>query len=499
MIVGELKSKIDSIWDVIWTGGITNPISAIEQITYLMFIKLLDDNQQKDEAKANSLGIPLNDKVFKDGVWSISNASQNIEIEYENLRWRTFHNFEPEKMYDTISNYVFPFIKTLGGSTFGKYMENAIFMIPTPFVLSKIVDGIDGMDMNNKDIMGDVYEYLLSKIASSGQNGQFRTPRHIINMIVELMQPTIDDNVLDPAMGSAGFLLSAINYVKEHQPDELLIPEKRGYFSNNLVTGFDTDQSMLRIGAMNLMLHGVNNPRIKYQDSLSKDNDERNAYSLIMANPPFTGSLFLDHVSDDLLTVANTKKTELLFVTLFMKMLKLGGRCASIVPDGVLFGNSNAHKAIKKELVENQKLIAIISMPKGVFEPYAGVSTAVLIFTRTDSGGTDKVWFYDMRADGFSLDKKRTKVSKNDIPDIIERFRNLNDELERERTDQSFYVSKEEIVKNDYDLSFNTYSKTKYEKIDYLPTDEMIKSIEELEKEASTAISELKTLLKESK
>ena len=497
MIVGELKSKIDSIWDVIWTGGITNPISAIEQITYLMFIKLLDDNQQKDEAKANSLGIPLNDKVFKDGVWSISNASQNIEIEYENLRWRTFHNFEPEKMYDTISNYVFPFIKTLGGSTFGKYMENAIFMIPTPFVLSKIVDGIDGMDMNNKDIMGDVYEYLLSKIASSGQNGQFRTPRHIINMIVELMQPTIDDNVLDPAMGSAGFLLSAINYVKEYQPDELLIPEKREYFSNNLVTGFDTDQSMLRIGAMNLMLHGVNNPRIKYQDSLSKDNDERNAYSLIMANPPFTGSLFLDHVSDDLLAVSNTKKTELLFVALFTKMLKLGGRCASIVPDGVLFGNSNAHKAIRKELVENQKLIAVISMPSGVFKPYAGVSTAVLIFTRTDNGGTDKIWFYDMKADGFSLDDKRAAVKENDIPDIIERFHNLNNEEDRKRTDQSFFVSKEEIAKNGYDLSINEYKEVEYEKIKYPPTSEMLADIEKLDQEVAENLAELKKLLNE--
>lgn len=497
MIVGELKSKIDSIWDVIWTGGITNPISAIEQITYLMFIKLLDDNQQKDEAKANSLGIPLNDKVFKDGVWSISNASQNIEIEYENLRWRTFHNFEPEKMYDTISNYVFPFIKTLGGSTFGKYMENAIFMIPTPFVLSKIVDSIDGMDMNNKDIMGDVYEYLLSKIASSGQNGQFRTPRHIINMIVELMQPTIDDNVLDPAMGSAGFLLSTINYVKEHQPDELLIPEKREYFSNELVTGFDTDQSMLRIGAMNLMLHGVNNPRIKYQDSLSKDNDERNAYSLIMANPPFTGSLFLDHVSDDLLAVSNTKKTELLFVALFTRMLKLGGRCASIVPDGVLFGNSNAHKAIRKELVENQKLVAIISMPSGVFKPYAGVSTAVLLFTRTDNGGTDKVWFYNMESDGFSLDDKRAKVPENDILDVIERFHNLKNETERNRTDKSFFVPKEEIVENNYDFSFKTYKKVEYEKVKYPPTSDILTSIEELNDNIVKNFRELKQLMAE--
>ena len=325
MIVGDLRNKVDSIWNTIWTGGITNPITAVEQITYLMFIKLLDDNQQKDESKANSLGIRLERKIFGEGICVIS-ENPHLEANYEDMRWHVFHNFDPETMFRTVRDYVFPFIKTIGDSTFSKYMNSATFLIPTPLVLSKIVDGIDAMDMNNKDIMGDVYEYLLSKISVSGKNGQFRTPRHIINMIVELMQPTLNDNVLDPAMGSAGFLLSSIRYVGEHQEDDLMVPEKRDYYRSKLVTGFDTDQSMLRIGAMNLMLHGVDSPNIKYQDSLSNDNIEREAYSMIMANPPFAGSLFPDQVSKDLLSLANTKKTELLFVALFIEMLKIGGR-----------------------------------------------------------------------------------------------------------------------------------------------------------------------------
>ena len=496
MIVGDLRNKVDSIWNTIWTGGITNPITAVEQITYLMFIKLIDDNQQKDESKANSLGIRLERKIFGEGVCVIS-ENPHLEVNYEDMRWHVFHNFDPETMFRTVRDYIFPFIKTIGDSTFSKYMDNATFLIPTPLVLSKIVDGIDAMDMNNKDIMGDVYEYLLSKIAASGKNGQFRTPRHIINMIIELMQPTLNDNVLDPAMGSAGFLLSSIRYVGEHQKDDLMVPEKRDYYRSKLVTGFDTDQSMLRIGAMNLMLHGVDSPNIKYQDSLSNDNTEREAYSMIMANPPFAGSLFSDQVSKDLLSLANTKKTELLFVALFIEMLKVGGRCASIVPDGVLFGSSNAHKSLRKELVENQKLIAVISMPSGVFKPYAGVSTAILIFTKTNTGGTDKVWFYDMKADGFSLDDKRASVKENDIPDIIERFHNLNSEEDRKRTDQSFFVPKEEITKNGYDLSINKYKEIEYDPVEYPPTSEILADIEKLDQEVAENLAELKKLLNE--
>lgn len=498
MITGELKNKVDSIWDTIWTGGITSPITVLEQITYLMFMKLLDDNQLKQEANANALGVALKNKVFKEGICVIS-ENPHIETDYSNLRWSNFHNFEPTAMLSNIQNYVFPFIKQIGDgkdTAFSRYMKDTVFLIPTAKVLAKVVDGIDAMDMNNKDIMGDVYEYLLGKIAAAGDNGQFRTPRHIINMIVELMEPTLKDHVLDPAMGSAGFLLSAATYVSEHQKAELMKTDNQKYYKTEMFSGFDTDQSMLRIGAMNMMLHGVEDPHINYQDSLSSENIERDKYSLIMANPPFTGSVFQEEISKDIIALCNTKKTELLFVALFTKMLKVGGRCASIVPDGVLFGSSKAHKELRKEIVENQKLTAVISMPSGVFKPYAGVSTAILIFTKTNAGGTDKVWFYDMKADGYSLDDKRSPINDNDIPDIIARFHNLDSEATRERTEQSFFVNKEEIVANDYDLSINKYKKVEYEAIEYPPTEEILAKIDSIEKEIQVELAALKELLK---
>lgn len=498
MITGELKSKVDSIWDTIWTGGITSPITVVEQITYLMFMKLLDDNQLKAESNANILGVQLKNKLFKDGICVIS-ENPRVETDYKNLRWNIFHNFEPEKMLSNIQTYVFPFIKTIGGdgkdTAFSRYMKDTVFLIPTAKVLAKVVDGIDDMDMNNKDIMGDIYEYLLGKIAAAGENGQFRTPRHIINMIVQLMKPTLKDKILDPAMGSAGFLLSSANYVSEYQGKELMKTDNLKYYKGDMFSGFDTDQSMLRIGAMNMMLHGVEDPNIKYQDSLSGANTERNAYSLIMANPPFTGSVFQEEISKDLLALCKTKKTELLFMALFIKMLKIGGRCASIVPDGVLFGGSTAHKALRKELVENQHLRAVISMPSGVFKPYAGVSTAVLVFTKTNAGGTDKVWFYDMKADGFSLDDKRNPIDKNDIPDVIERFNNLDKEDSRERTEQSFFVPKEEIAENNYDLSINKYKKVEYKPVEYPPTSEILAEIENLNKQVEQETAELRKLL----
>ena len=499
MITGEMKSKVDSIWDTIWTGGITSPVTVLEQITYLMFMKLLDDNQLKAEANANILGVPLKNKVFKEGICVIS-ENPHVETDYKNLRWNVFHNFEPGEMLTNMQQYVFPFIKTIGegkDTAFSRYMKDTVFLIPTAKVLAKVVDGIDAMDMNNKDIMGDVYEYLLGKIAAAGENGQFRTPRHIINMIVELMKPTLNDKILDPAMGSAGFLLSSAAYVGEHQKKELMNNDNLKYFKNDMFSGFDTDQSMLRIGAMNMMLHGVENPHITYQDSLSGENTERNAYSLIMANPPFTGSVFQEEISKDLLALCKTKKTELLFMALFTKMLKVGGRCASIVPDGVLFGSSKAHKAIREELVENQQLIAVISMPSGVFKPYAGVSTAVLIFTKTDAGGTKDVWFYDMKADGYSLDEKRSPINDCDIPDIIERFNNLDNEVERKRTEQSFFVSAEEIRENGYDLSINKYKEIEYIPVEYPPTSEILDEIERLNAEIEKETKELRKLLSE--
>lgn len=497
MITGELKNKVDSIWDTIWTGGITSPITVLEQVTYLMFMKLLDDNQLKAEAGANALGIQLKKKVFGEGICVIS-ENPRVETEYRNLRWNVFHNFEPGAMFSNVQNYVFPFIKQIGDgkdTAFSRYMKDTVFLIPTPKVLAKVVDGIDAMDMNNKDIMGDVYEYLLGKIAAAGENGQFRTPRHIIRMMVELMKPTLEDKILDPAMGSAGFLLESSNYVARHYSKELMRADKAEYFKTRMFAGFDTDQSMLRIGAMNMMLHGVEDPNIKYQDSLSGDNNERGCYSLIMANPPFTGSVFQEEISKDLLALCKTKKTELLFLALFTKMLETSGRCASIVPDGVLFGSSAAHKAIRKELVEKQKLTAVISMPSGVFKPYAGVSTAILIFTKTNAGGTDKVWFYDMTADGYSLDDKRSPIAENDIPDIIERFNNLEAEENRERTEKSFFVDKQEIVDNDYDLSINKYKKVEYVAIEYPSSEEIIADLDELEMQIGSEMEELKKLL----
>ena len=497
MITGEMKNKVDSIWDTIWTGGITSPITVLEQITYLMFMKLLDDNQLKAEANASVLGVPLKNKVFKEGVCVIS-ENPRVETDYRNLRWNVSHKFEPGEMLSNVQNYVFPFIKTIGegkDTAFSRYMKDTVFLIPTAKVLAKVVDGIDAMDMNNKDIMGDVYEYLLGKIAAAGENGQFRTPRHIINMIVELMRPTLDDKILDPAMGSAGFLLSSAAYVSDHQKKELMNAENMKYYKSSMFSGFDTDQSMLRIGAMNMMLHGVEDPAIKYQDSLSGENTERGEYSLIMANPPFTGSVFQEEISKDLLALCKTKKTELLFVALFIKMLRVGGRCASIVPDGVLFGSSNAHMALRKELVDNQKLEAIISMPSGVFKPYAGVSTGILVFTKTESGGTDKVWFYDMKADGYSLDDKRSPINDSDIPDVIKRFHNLEGEENRERTEQSFMVSVDEIRSNNYDLSINKYKKTEYKAVEYPPTSEILAELRNLEREIAKEMDELEALL----
>lgn len=497
MITGELKSKVDTIWLTIWTGGITSPITVLEQITYLMFMKLLDDNQLKAEANANILGVPLTNKVFKDGVCVI-NENPLIETEYRNLRWNVFHNFEPGEMLVNIQTYVFPFIKAIGegkDTAFSRYMKDAVFLIPTARVLSKVVGDIDSLDMNDKDIMGDVYEYLLSKIASAGDNGQFRTPRHIISMIVQLMKPTLKDKILDPAMGSAGFLLESASYISSHQSRELMKTEHMANFKTSLFSGFDTDQSMLRIGAMNMMLHGVEDPNIKYQDSLSGENTERDAYTLIMANPPFTGSVFQEEISKDLLALCKTSKTELLFMALFTKMLTVGGRCASIVPDGVLFGGNKAHKTLRKELVENQQLQAVISMPSGVFKPYAGVSTAILIFTKTNAGGTDKVWFYDMKADGFSLDDKRSPIAQNDIPDIISRFNNPEAEESRERTEQSFFVPKKEIVDNEYDLSINKYKKTIHVPVEYPPTSEIMADIYKLNVQINSELDALNKLL----
>lgn len=498
MITGELKNKIDSLWEIFWTGGLTNPLDVIEQITYLMFIRDLDDSDNLRAREAAMLGLPYK-SVFSDEV-----QIGDRKIDGQQLKWSVFHDFPAARMYTVVQEWVFPFIKNLHGdknSAYSKYMDDAIFKLPTPLMLSKVVDSLDDIykmmgDAQSSDVRGDVYEYLLAKIASAGVNGQFRTPRHIIRMMVELMDPKADDVICDPACGTSGFLVTAGEYLKENRRQEIFFnKQKKDHYMNHMFYGYDMDRTMLRIGAMNMMTHGIDNPYIEYRDSLSDQNPDKDKYSLILANPPFKGSLDYDTVSTDLLKVCKTKKTELLFLALFLRMLRVGGRCACIVPDGVLFGSSTAHKAIRQAIVDGNRLEAVIFMPSGVFKPYAGVSTAILVFTKTGHGGTDNVWFYDMRADGLSLDDKRSPVAENDIPDIIARFRNLEAEKDRARMEQSFFVPKDEIVANDYDLSINKYKKTEYKPVEYPPTIEIMARLDELEMEIGSEMEALRNLL----
>ena len=498
MITGELKNKIDGLWEIFWTGGLTNPLEVIEQITYLMFIHDLDDSDNLRAKESAMLGLPYQ-SIFAEEV-----QVGERKIDGRQLKWSTFRDFPAGRMYAVVQEWVFPFIKNLHAdknSAYSKYMNDAIFKLPTPLMLSKVVDALDTIyklmsETQSSDVRGDVYEYLLAKIATAGVNGQFRTPRHIIRMMVELTDPKSDDVIADPACGTSGFLVAAGEYLKENRREEIFFDrQKKDHYMNHMFFGYDMDRTMLRIGAMNMMTHGIDNPFIEYRDSLSDQNPDKDKYSLILANPPFKGSLDADIVSTDLLKVCNTKKTELLFLALFLRMLRVGGRCACIVPDGVLFGSSSAHKAIRRALIEDNRLEAVISMPSGVFKPYAGVSTGILIFTKTGHGGTDKVWFYDMTADGFSLDDKRSPIPDNDIPDIIKRFRDLTGETDRKRTDKSFFVPKEEIVANDYDLSINKYKQTEYKPVEYPPTSEIMAELRKIEGEIQTAMEELEGML----
>ena len=515
MITGELKNRIDGLWDIFAAGGLVNPLDVIEQVTYLMFIRDLDDTDNLRAKESAMLGLP-HKSIFA-GEVQVGERT----IAGDQLKWSVFHDFPAGKMYSVMQEWVFPFIKNLHGdknSAYSKYMDDAIFKLPTPLLLSKVVDCLDDIynqmaQIQDTDIRGDVYEYLLSKISQSGRNGQFRTPRHIIRMMVELMQPRPDDVICDPACGTSGFLVAAGEYLKDKHKEEIFFnKQKKDHYMNHMFFGYDMDRTMLRIGAMNMMTHGVDNPFIEYRDSLSDQNPDKEKYSLILANPPFKGSLDADTVSADLLKVCKTKKTELLFLALFLRMLKVGGRGAVIVPDGVLFGSSTAHKAIRKELVDGNRLEAVISMPSGVFKPYAGVSTGILIFTKTGHGGTDKVWFYDMTADGLSLDDKRTPTAENDIPDIIARFHSIQslplegkvaaqptDEVYNEeanpRTAKSFFVPKAEIVENGYDLSINKYKKTEYKAVEYAPTAQILAELQELEAEIAKGLAALEEML----
>lgn len=504
MITGELKSKVDKIWDTMWAGGIANPLSVIEQLTYLLFIKRLDEIQTLKERKASRLGGAIEDPIFPDGV----NPATQSGCALENLRWSRFKDFSPADMFTTVRDEVFPFIKTLGQnggkaigegeSTYTHHMKDALFMMPTPRVLAAVVDQLDSIDMADRDTKGDLYEYMLGKIASAGQNGQFRTPRHIIQLMVDMTAPTPKDVICDPACGTAGFLIAASEYLREYHGDAIYKDAmSRRRFNEGTFHGYDFDTTMLRIGSMNMLLHGVENPDIRYKDSLEQAHSEENEkYSLILANPPFAGSLDYESTAKDLLQIVKTKKTELLFLALFLRLLQNGGRAAVIVPDGVLFGSSKAHKALRQILVEDQKLDAIVSMPSGVFKPYAGVSTAVLFFTKTNSGGTDHVWFYDMQSDGFSLDDKRTQLEKSDLPDILQRWKNRSEEKDRKRTEQSFLVPKSEIAANDYDLSINRYKEVEYEEVHYDPPKKILADLQELEQEIVEGLKELEGMLK---
>ena len=497
MITGELKSKVDRIWDTMWSGGISNPLSVIEQLTYLLFIKRLDELHTLKERKAARAGTPILEPVFA--------------ADQDRLRWSRFKDAAPEQLFETVRDEVFPFIKSLGqkgeadgegDSTYTHHMKDALFMMPTARVLANVVDQLDGIDMADSDTKGDLYEYMLGKIATAGQNGQFRTPRHIIKLMVDMTAPTPNDVICDPACGTAGFLVAASEYLVKHHGDRIYKNARAlRRFNEGTFHGYDFDPTMLRIGSMNMLLHGVENPDIRYKDSLAQTDlaagDDSERYSLVLANPPFKGSLDFESTAKDLQQVVKTKKTELLFLALFLRLLQTGGRAAVIVPDGVLFGSSKAHRTLRKILVEEQKLDAIISMPSGVFKPYAGVSTAFLVFTKTNSGGTDDVWFYDMQADGYSLDDKRTPQPDNsDLADILTRWRNREAERKRVRTDQSFFVPKNEIAGNDYDLSINRYKEVEYEAVKYDPPRMILERLAKLDEELAKGREELEELLR---
>jgi type I restriction enzyme M protein len=512
MLTGDIRSKIDGIWNTFWTGGISNPLEVIEQITYLLFIKRLDDLHTLEELKATRLKIAMERRIFPEG-------KDNKVRPYEDFRWSRLKNFAPSEMFTVVADHIFPFLRTLGGdeSTYAHHMKDARFTIPTPALLAKVVDMIDQLPMEDRDTKGDLYEYMLGKIATAGQNGQFRTPRHIIRLMVEMVQPKPGDIVCDPACGTCGFLVATNEYLREYHPEILRDEKLKKHFHQDLFHGFDFDNTMLRIGSMNMLLHGVENPDIRYRDSLSQDHaGEEEKYTLVLANPPFAGSLDYENCAKDLQQIVKTKKTELLFLALFLRLLKPGGRAAVIVPEGVLFGSSKAHKELRRILVEEQKLDAVISLPGGVFKPYAGVSTAILVFTKTNSGSTDNVWFYELEADGRSLDDKRTQLlpdekfgpvpeieltneehTKNNLPDVLARWQVRDTaEYERLRTDQSFCVPKADIASQGYDLSINRYKEVVYKEVQHRQPREILAELANLEMEIQKGMKELEEMLK---
>ena len=518
VITGSLKNQVDRVWDTFWSGGISNPMDVIEQFTYLLFIRQLDERQNELDQK-KLLGVPVHDEEII------------FTTEQEDLRWKNLMQIgDPTELHETMATRVFPFLKTMGTGTLAALFRDASFGISSPSTLRKTMELINDLDIKNRDITGDLYEYMLSKLATSGTNGQFRTPQHIIDLLVELMAPKLGERIIDPACGTAGFLINASEWMKRTYREDLYNTNERERFYRDTFTGYDFDRSMVRIAAMNSYMHGFEKPNISYRDSLGElPLEEQAVYDVILANPPFSGSLDAERVDPVIRKLANTKKTELLFLARFLTLLKVGGRAAVIVPEGVLFGSTKAHKVLRKELVENQKLDAVIKLPSGVFKPYSGVSTAVLCFTKTDSGGTDEVWFYDMLADGRSLDDKRTpllpenllgptphepittenqfedptpvqltdeQLAKNNLPDLLARFRNrTTTEPGRARTEQSFTVGIDDIRAADYELSMNRYKEIVFEDEDTRDPKDILNEITQIDGEIADVLSTLSGLL----
>lgn len=503
MINAELKSKIDKLWTDFWTGGITNPFTVIEQITFLMFARLLDDKESTNERKYQQINKPYPNPIFNNNE--------------QHLRWKNLIQIsDTQKLLETVRDEVFPHFKRAiqNGSTFSEYMKDAQLMIVKPSLLVQAIETIKNLPLQRGDTKGDLYEYLLSKLQTSGIAGQFRTPRHIIQMMVELVDPKPTDKICDPACGTGGFLFESLLYLnKKYSSNDLVETREDGskfypgdllfdhneHIQKELLTGFDFDATMLRIAAMNLMLHGIDNPQIHNQDTLSGRFNERfpkyaeNSFNVILANPPFKGSLDEEDVEPSLIAKVKTKKTELLFNFLFLRMLKLGGKAAVIVPDGVLFGASKAHVALRQELIENNQLEAVISLPSGVFKPYAGVSTAILIFTK--GGNTKNVWYYDVENDGLSLDDKRQEIKENDIPELIAQWKKRDENKKSDRSSKHFFVSADQIRENKFDLSISRYKEIKYKEVEYDKPEIIINRIARLESDINNELAEIKELI----
>ncbi|WP_440953919.1 type I restriction-modification system subunit M [Methanosarcina sp. Mfa9] len=503
MLESELKSKINQLWDKFWSGGISNPLEAIEQISYLIFMKRLEDEENEREQNALLRGEKY-ETIFVDKKGKYR----------KDFKWSDWTGYPAEQALSHVRDEVFPFLRNLGeeNSLYRRYMKDAVFAIPTGSLLISAVKTINDLKIKeqNRDAKGDIYEYLLSELKTAGKNGQFRTPRHVIKMMVELADPKIGEKIVDPACGTAGFLVGAYEHILKSNTSEEFIKiyddGAEGNFKGDKLSvkqwetlkestiyGFDFEQMMVKISLMNLMMHGITNPNIQLKNTLSKRYSEDNCYDVVLANPPFKGSIDASEMSDRL--VISTKKTEILFLELMYNLLRTGGRCAVIVPDGVLFGNSKAHKQIRQKLLEKCRLDAVISMPSGVFKPYAGVSTGILVFTKGEP--TEKVWFYKMEEDGFTLDDKRTRIDgKGDIPDIVEKFKKRDTEKFEDRKAKCFFVPFEEIKENDYDLSLSKYKEIEYEEIEYEEPEVILQKIGVLEDKIKAGVDDLMGTLK---